>query len=280
MNKIKAERRDRYPTYESICIQGVTYKFGHQLSVGSTCAIYKAYDSFKTKLVLKEYTNLEHQELWLNEIHQYQTLNHRNMVRMVAHHVDEHSALLVLERVSHTLGMVNLSDDPDVRARMAYGVARGLLDFLNYLHSRHLIHSDINPNNVLIQTNLSTQAFEDVKVCDHALIKKVGQDQYGLVAGWVLPPEYLTKTHGPTFGMDIYHAALVIFQVLSGKSITFTEDDILSNRHIDTVMSYGGPIAGVLATALINNPELRPSAIDLWTRLIEAYSPVGKVVYH
>ena len=133
------------------------------------------------------------------------------------------------------------------------------------------MHGDINPQNVLI--SIENNRILGIKLCDFAFCRKENSSDkdFMSIANWLVPPEYLEEgIEKVTSSMDIYHAALVLFSILSDEKLSYTNEEILSNKPQIDVLISNIPLIKSLAPALELNPNKRISAMELWKNLISS----------
>ena len=163
------------------------------------------------------------------------------------------------------------TQDFDTKVKIFLECARNLLQSLHHIHQAGYMHGDINPQNILI--NFQENKLLGIKLCDFAFCRKENSSDKDFmnIANWLVPPEYLEEgIEKVTSSMDIYHAALVLFSILSDEKLSYTNEEILSNKPQIDVLISNIPLIKSLAPALELNPNKRISAIELWKNLISS----------
>lgn len=98
-----------------------------------------------------------------------------------------------------------------------------ILDGLKYLHSKNILHRDINPNNILIKNNTP-------KISDFGLAKRVEENSYisSCKDGQLLyrPPEVDDGIY--TEKSDLYSVAVVYFELLYRFTTEFERVEVLT----------------------------------------------------
>ncbi len=70
--------------------------------------------------------------------------------------------------------------------------------------------------------------------------------------------------------MDIYHAGLLLYSILKEDKISYTKEEVLSNKPQIDVLNSNIPLIRALASALNVNPESRITALQLWRNILES----------
>ncbi len=184
----------------------------------------------------------------------------------------------------------NLRDELDSKAKVSpqkalKTVIEPLLLGLAALHDKHIIHRDIKPENMLFRRD-GICAIGDLGLAhfDGREAKTVT----GLIVGtpgYVAPERLLQTKKETTPAADIYSAALVIIETLTGhlpfssvNPVALVHEQLSAKVSASKLAKMGlSPAAAqVLASALSNNPEERPEAKELMAELSK--SPLMQAV--
>ncbi|CAN0903972.1 G-type lectin S-receptor-like serine/threonine-protein kinase At2g19130 [Linum grandiflorum] len=151
------------------------------------------------------------------------TIQHVNLVRLIGFCSEgDHNKLLVYEHMPNGSLDSRLFHDHDrnatlswkTRYTIAVGIARGLM----YLHDKCrdcIIHCDIKPENILLDTNMSP------KVADFGLAKLVGRNFSRVLTTMrgtrgYLAPEWISGTP-VTAKVDVFSYGMMLFELVSGR---------------------------------------------------------------
>ena len=256
--------------FKNITVKNTTYNLAHQIAKGHFSTIYKATDIWKNNLVVKIYDDKINEKLFVNEIKQLKRFASLNIVSLYEAFSYDKFHFLIMENFGVAISRIK-TQDFDTKVKIFLECARNLLQSLHHIHQAGYMHGDINPQNILI--NFQENKLLGIKLCDFAFCRKENSSDkdFMSIANWLVPPEYLEEgIEKITSSMDIYHAALVLFSILSDEKLSYTNEEILSNKPQIDVLISNIPLIKRLAPALELNPNKRISAIELWKNLISS----------
>lgn len=256
--------------FKNITVKNTTYNLAHQIAKGHFSTIYKATDIWKNNLVVKIYDDKINEKLFDNEIKQLKRFASLNIVSLYEAFSYDKFHFLIMENFGVAISRIK-TQDFDTKVKIFLECARNLLQSLHHIHQAGYMHGDINPQNILI--NFQENKLLGIKLCDFAFCRKENSSDKDFmnIANWLVPPEYLEEgIEKITSSMDIYHAALVLFSILSDEKLSYTNEEILSNKPQIDVLISNIPLIKSLAPALELNPNKRISAIELWKNLISS----------
>lgn len=262
--KVKAVDKESFAPERGLTVDGIRYRMSHQLGVGAFAKVYKASDEWGNDLVVKVYEPGKGESLWRNEVRRLQQFRGPSVAYL--HRVFQHEGYtyLVMDNAGVPVSRCRF-DSPEMRVRAALFVARGLLQVLVRLHDQECFHGDISPQNVLLRVARDDR-LERTTLVDFALCQSVHlpADKSPTMAQWTPPPEYWLKEplNGPA--LDIWHAGVLLLQMIKGEILDYSEADVLTGLPSKDAHSVGLPFATALATALAQTPSERPNALALW----------------
>lgn len=273
------------------------YEVIQKLGSGAYGIVWKAADkktrqTVALKKIFDAFQNSTDAQRTFREIMFLQALNHDNIIRLLnVHKADNDKDIyLVFDYMETDLHAV-------IRAGILEEIHKQyiiyqLLKALKYIHSAELLHRDMKPSNLL----LNSECF--VRVCDFGLARSVASlEQENSMSGpnltdyvatrWYRAPEILLGSTKYTKGVDMWSIGCILGELLGGKpmfpgSSTMNQLERIvavtgrpSQEDIDSIKS---PFA---ATMLENLPpmeqkhlsQLYPSAsaeaLDLMRRLLQ-----------
>jgi serine/threonine protein kinase len=169
---------------------------------------------------------------------------------------------------------------PSLRDILLIGVQLG--DALRYIHSRGLIHGDINPSNVFVKDGVSKLG--DFSSIVRLLLSTSHSGMSGVVLGTIgfRAPEQVysdlrerAKELGVENRIDVYQLANLMLYMLTGESID--GEKAIDRKHVAEKLE-GIPhneLKRLIGTGLAVKPEKRPSAEELIKQLCAIYEKIS-----
>ncbi|WP_405569688.1 serine/threonine-protein kinase [Streptomyces sp. NBC_01167] len=209
-------------------------------------------------------------------------IDHPNVVR-VYDVVEESDRLwIVMELVdSRSLEQLLVEQGP-VTPREAARIGLGLAAALHEVHARGVLHRDIKPGNVLlgragriVLTDFGIAAIQDAKALT-VVGMLVGSPDY------MAPERVGGRPQGPA--SDLWSLGATLCAALAGRS-PFARPTTLATLHAvlyeePELPDGAGPLAGVLASLLVKEPDERPTLDALepvLARVASSYVPTRAV---
>jgi serine/threonine protein kinase len=206
-----------------------------------------------------------------NEARTLARLHHPNIVEIFTAGMtadDLRLPFYVMERLrGKSLRMV-LEEGGKLEISKAYGIGIDLLDALDHAHDKGVVHRDVKPDNVFLHQAAGVTV---TKLLDFGIVSLLDAGE-AETAGRFLgtlryaAPEQL-RGDKPTPKMDVYAAALVLYELLAGRG---PFDDLGDSHRISAAHLHKTPpplskfvavpseLDALLMAALAKNPEERP----------------------
>ncbi|XP_078168529.1 putative leucine-rich repeat receptor-like protein kinase At2g19210 [Carex rostrata] len=221
---------NRQFTYKELEL--ITNKFHQEIGRGGFGIVYSGFlaDGTQVAVKLRPQTPTQGVNEFLVEEQHLTRIHHKNLVSLIGYCKDENSLALVLEYMSegslhdHLRGLKSLFSKAEGtspltwkdRIRIALESAQGL----EYLHkgcNPPLIHRDVKPNNILLNSKL------EAKIADFGMSKAFSNSNNTHIStnrvvgtpGYV-DPEYHMTMH-LTEKSDVYSFGVVLLQIVTGE---------------------------------------------------------------
>uniref|UniRef100_A0A6A7FRR0 non-specific serine/threonine protein kinase n=2 Tax=Hirondellea gigas TaxID=1518452 RepID=A0A6A7FRR0_9CRUS len=156
------------------------------------------------------------------EIKLLRNLKHNNVIRLLDVHYNEEKGKIYMMMEYCVAGLQEMLDrSPEKKFPIwqAHGYFVQLLDGLQYLHSRGVVHKDVKPGNLLLTCD------HTLKITDFGVAEQVevlqGNDLITCSQGSPMfqPPEVAggSHTHYPGYKLDVWSSGCTLFNFTSGK---------------------------------------------------------------
>jgi eukaryotic-like serine/threonine-protein kinase len=263
---------------------GTTYTIGERIGEGSFGLVFACKDGWRNDLAVKVMKPVrsyeEVQAATMAEVHRLLLLRHPHITYVYDAFEYRDTFYIVTERCYCPLTRLFTLDKFD-GSLWIIPIARCLLQAVQYLHVSQYAHQDIHLNNVFAAFARDEMSTENpgaiqFKLGDLGVSKVFGQlDAANTLADWIRPPEALDPAeYGPLdHRIDIYHLGLMFLQLMHGKELRFTREEILIGRPREMALQLPPPLNFALEKALRRHAAFRTgSAEELWRDL---QSPPG-----
>ncbi|ELU04274.1 hypothetical protein CAPTEDRAFT_105698 [Capitella teleta] len=193
-----------------------------------------------------------------NEVSILQNLHHPGVVNLEKMFETPERIFVVMEKLKgDMLEMILSSPKGRLTERVTKFLISQILVALKHLHSKHIVHCDLKPENVLLS---SETPFPQVKLCDFGFARIIGEKSFRRsVVGTpaYLAPEVL-KSKGYNRSLDMWSVGVIVYVSLSG-TFPFNEDEEIMDQIQNAAFMYPP------------NPwkEISPEALDLITNLLQ-----------
>ncbi|MFD5404068.1 protein kinase domain-containing protein [Streptomyces griseorubiginosus] len=203
-------------------------------------------------------------ERTLREARATARIDHPNVVR-VYDVVDEGERLwIVMELVKGRSLERMMVEDGALDPRAAALLGLGLVEALRQVHARGVLHRDIKPGNVLVESGSRTG--RRIVLTDFGIAAMQDAKALTMVGMLVGSPDYMApervsgRPQGPP--SDIWSLGATLCAALGGRS-PFSRDTTLATLHAvlyeePELPAAAGPLTDILAALLEKDPSIRP----------------------
>jgi serine/threonine protein kinase len=154
-----------------------------------------------------------------NEIELLKNISHPNIVQLYETLEDNSTIYLIVELIKGS-DLFDVSDFIGTfRPSSVAALLTPLLNALNYLHSRGIVHHDIKPENIIVDYMLNT-----LKLTDFGSAKSCSKNTEGAVGGTLnyMAPEVLLNMRGAhnicDKAVDIWSIGVLCYLLISGSN--------------------------------------------------------------
>lgn len=261
----------------------VLERIGH----GGTSTVYRAHQqSFNREVALKiidfSVNDARYEEFnrrFAREAEFIATLEHIHILPVYAYGIEDQTAYLAMRLLRGGSLKDLLASGKPLEPQRAVGLFRQVADGLAYAHSRSVIHRDLKPGNVMLDTE------GNAYLTDFGLAKIISGDgdltQQGMVVGTLLyiSPEQL-RGERLDQRADIYSMGIMLYEMLAGRHpfLLETSDDAgaiiyhhLEGTHpalhsVNPLIAL--PLDAAVMKALSRNPGDRYEDMETFVRAV------------
>jgi serine/threonine protein kinase len=257
------------------------YKIGELLGRGGMAEVYKAYhprlDRYVTVKIL--HSHLAEGEDFLarfeREARAVAALRHPHIVQIYDSDVENGMYYMVMEYVDGGTLQARMADLSQASRympiRRVLTIVRQLSEALDYAHRQGILHRDVKPSNVLLDTS------GDAHLADFGLARIVSAAHFTTTGTLLGTPTYMSPEQGQglelTPASDIYSLGVIVYELLTGRA-PFIADTPLSvvHKHIYETLPSPRALRPVLPAAaetvifkvLAKDPRERyPTALEM-----------------
>ncbi|XP_059063550.1 G-type lectin S-receptor-like serine/threonine-protein kinase At2g19130 [Cryptomeria japonica] len=247
-------------TYKEMKI--ATNNFTHKLGKGAFGSVFKGTLPDNTLVAVKRLEgSAQAEKQFRAEISTIGNIHHVNLVRLRGFCVEGSQRMLVYEYMENGSlnSFLSCKEDKVLDWKTRFGIALGTARGLLYLHEEcrdRIIHCDIKPENILLDTDFSP------KVADFGLAKLVGRDFSRVLTttrgtrGY-LAPEWLFGLP-ITVKVDVYSFGMTLLEIISGRrnsDLTVKESQYYFPTWAATEIDKGNTI-GIVDERIANEADV------------------------
>ncbi|KAL3715111.1 hypothetical protein ACJRO7_006930 [Eucalyptus globulus] len=207
--------------FEYRVLKKATKNFSEKIGEGGFSSVFWGALPDSTPVAVKKLANQnQSNKQFLAEIRTIGMIQHVNVVRLRGFSAEESKRFLVYDYLTNGSLAAHLfqkgSNTLDWKTR--YNIAIGIAKGLEYLHERcrdRIIHCDIKPENILLDSELAPQ------IADFGLAKLMGRDASQVITTMrgtrgYLAPEWISGG-AITSKVDVFSYGKMLFEIISGK---------------------------------------------------------------
>jgi serine/threonine-protein kinase len=261
-------------------LTGQTYVMGEKIGEGSFGVVYACTDGWNNRLAAKilkprQKTYEEVKASAEGELQKLVLLRHPYITHVFDAFECRDTFYIITERCDFTLA--DFFPKNWFRGQLwILGVARCILQAVEFVHLNGMVHQDIHPGNVfatLVKDELLPQesGATQFRLGDLGVAKFFGElSPQNTRAKWMLPPEVLDSSQfGPLDShIDIYHCGLLFLQLALSREMQFSSEEIQSGKPREMALELPQPFNFALEKALRRHVSLRTANVmELWRDL-------------
>lgn len=197
------------------------YRILRKLGRGWTTVVYEARHEPTGRLVaLRRILPESIKDEWATDLFRHETMLmhdfvHSHIVRLIDYRLEEEDLYAVHEYMPggdlYTYALTN----PVPPHRLSQMICQ-ILEGLDYMHRRGVVHRDVKPHNMLLTES------ETCKLSDFGLAKKAGSPEVLKMSGplgplWFTAPEQIEDFESVNPSADVYSAGVSLYHILAGK---------------------------------------------------------------
>ncbi|CAL4995414.1 unnamed protein product [Urochloa decumbens] len=264
-------------------LKAITNNFSddQQIGSGGFSVVYKGLLSNGTVAVknLSQTLDLD-EKRFKQEVDSLMRVKHKNIVRFLGYCADtqgkicnyegknimaeERQRLLCFEFLPKgSLDQYITDASQGLEWRIRYQIIKGICEGLHYLHTKSILHLDLKPANILLNSNM------EPKIADFGLSRCFDEKQSRAITsklfgsqGYVAP-EFFSKVI--TFKLDIYSLGVIILEILTGQRGYVAVENVLESwksrlraSRRDIQLEQVRVCAKIGIECIDSNPEKRP----------------------
>lgn len=270
---------------------GNDFEVMYEIGRGAMGSVYKCYQRslqriVAVKILSKKWAeNPKFYKMLINEAQMSAQLNHPNIVQIYSVDSDGEKDYMVMEYIKGIpLSNILQKSPKGLKPSIAYYYALQVAEALQVAHSKHLIHRDIKPDNILILEG------DQVKVTDFGIACHIDTFVSNGARYRAGTPAFMSPEQAkgdPLDGRsDVFSLGIVLFYMLTGKQPfeSSTLKDTLSRvtnnvalQEIDISQTLSEDAVSVLKKALATDPNKRYQSAEMFAAALHKLALKAKI---
>ena len=256
-----------------------TYRIGALIGEGNFGYVFQCTDTWNNELAVKILKPKgTYEQVRANAIAEFQKLKllrHPNITYVFDAFEFRHTFYIVFEKCYQSINEF-IQTDTFQGQHWVKAIARQLLQAVHFIHCNNFAHQDIHGGNVFVATMRDDMSPNDMiftyMLGDLGIAKLVADmnAENTVLADWMRAPESLSPTeYGPMDKrMDIYHCGLLFLQIILGKTLSFTLEEVIAGKPREIALTFDPPFSFALEKALRRHVDFRTAtALEFWRDL-------------
>ena len=203
------------------------YSFIKQINSGAFGIIYKGKNNFTNELVAIKKGSIEDKTL-INEAKIYNYLNNIEFIPIFKGFIkDENNIYIIIELMDDNISILK----NNITSTKFKNISIQLINTIEFLHTKGIVHRDIKPNNILLSNN-------KIKICDFGFSKQIIKNkkhiEYKKIDKIIGTPNFISiNIHNliePTRRDDIESIFYIIIYLI--KDLPWREKDLNETKLI------------------------------------------------
>ncbi|CAD8184142.1 unnamed protein product [Paramecium pentaurelia] len=206
---------NRFNQVKDYTIKRMEFKLGKLIGSGSQGQVYQAMNMYTGEIVAckKLLNHLKDQQKLDTELSFLQILQHKNIIKYIFHESTKDSILIYQEFMS--MGSISqlIRDFGPINEQTVKRYTQQILNGLEYLHKKGILHLDLKSSNILLDCN------GQVKISDFGCSRQNKENLYqSILQGsvpWMAPEVVRQERIGPA--SDIWSFGCLILEMITGR---------------------------------------------------------------